>query len=86
MKNMKSYNNVEFHTKEEFVKLLYELSDSFKRSSEEWENQTIDSFLDALAGWVTDMDGYYINFGRKIPENIEWNVIADMIIAARDYS
>ena len=34
---------------------------------EEWENRDLPSYLEAIAAWVDDMDGYYRNLGEDSP-------------------
>jgi DNA polymerase III delta prime subunit len=52
---------------------------------EEWENKTLGDFLDALSAWVEDMDGYYQNNSRAMPESLDWKNIAEMLLAAKYY-
>jgi hypothetical protein len=40
--------------------------------------------LEGIAIWTEDMDGYYHN-NKPIPENIEWKVFANILIAAKMY-
>jgi hypothetical protein len=41
--------------------------------------------LEGIAIWTEDMDGYYHNNNKPIPENIEWKVFANILIAAKMY-
>jgi hypothetical protein len=41
--------------------------------------------LEALAAWVEDMDGYYLNQGKAVPEKPDWKHVADMLMAAKLY-
>jgi len=38
-----------------------------------------------MQSWIEDMDGYYENMNMKLPEKIEWNVFANVLMAARVY-
>lgn len=49
------------------------------------ENVTVESYMDALAGCVEGMEGFYSNRSEEIPANIEWNVFADLLDSARIY-
>lgn len=49
-----------------------------------WENGSIDRYLEALAAWLTDSDGYYLNQRRTPPSNA-WEVINDALAAATIY-
>lgn len=72
-------------TKEDFIHFVKLLAQKFNEEPEKWENKTVDSYLEALANWTEDMDGYYQNIQMPIPENINWKVFADMLIAASMY-
>lgn len=51
----------------------------------EWENPTLERYLEALAAWTEDMDGYFLNTGQPIPEQPTWNLIGQMLYAAKIY-
>jgi len=50
-----------------------------------WENNDLSSFLDGLAGWTEDMDGFYQNMGMPVPQNPSWKTFAQMLAAAACY-
>ena len=62
-----------------------ELHQDFLANSESWENRTLSNFLEALAAWTNDMDGYYLNIGSEVPTEPKWSTFADMLIAATMY-
>lgn len=71
--------------KEDFVIFVRELKKDFENSSSKWENITIDTFLEALARWTEDSDGYYKNTNQPIPQNQDWKAIADMFMGGKMY-
>ncbi len=52
---------------------------------DEWQNPDLWRYLEAMAGWVQDMDGYYRNHGIPFSEDHPWNIMADILYAARSY-
>ncbi|MGH7970069.1 MAG: DUF7660 family protein, partial [Limisphaerales bacterium] len=42
-------------------------------------------FLEALGAWVQDMDGYYRNQGKPVPEQLDWKTFSDILMAAKMY-
>ena len=76
-------NEVVSHTK--LAEFIVELREDLFTNAEEWENRTLDSFLDALSAWVLDMDGYYINQGVVVPSSPDWKNVAEMLLAAKSY-
>jgi len=73
------------HGREEFVALVRGMVRDLKKNPDAWENRNLDSFLDALAAWVEDMDGYYLNAGEPVPEHPTWKTLGKMLLAARIY-
>ena len=72
-------------SKEDFVSFVELLAQDFNINSKDWENKTIPQFLEAIASWTEDMEGYYINNRLPIPININWKVIAEILMAAKMY-
>lgn len=72
-------------TKEDFVSFVYGLSNNYREHPESWSNDNIGTYLEALAAWVEDKDGYYLNQGQPVPEKPDWQTITDMLFAAKYY-
>jgi hypothetical protein len=52
---------------------------------EEWENPTLDRFLEAMEAWIADSEGYYKNQGQAPADPPTWKTFGDILIAARMY-
>ncbi|REE60837.1 hypothetical protein BX257_3390 [Streptomyces sp. 3212.3] len=50
-----------------------------------WENAGLASFLEALAGWIDDADGWYTNSGLEMPPGGDWKFFARALQAATVY-
>jgi hypothetical protein len=72
-------------TRSELVTFIATLAREAARSSSNWENRDLPSFLEALAAWTEDMDGYFINHGLPVPEQPTWQTFAQMLAAAKIY-
>jgi hypothetical protein len=72
-------------SKDDFIEFVGFLIRNLKANPADWENKTLDSYLEGIQSWTEDMDGYYINNNLPIPENINWKVFADILIAATIY-
>ncbi len=72
-------------SKQEFVAFIREMNDDLRRCPDQWENPTLDRYLEAMAAWVEDMDGYYLNRGEAVPQQPTWKVLADILMAAKMY-
>ena len=64
-----------------FVKAL---SNDLRENPATWENGSLDRFLEAIAAWVKDMDGYYASQRKLVPDP-DWKVVADILMAAKMY-
>jgi len=71
--------------REDLVAFVEELGQDLKDHPDSWENPDLSRFLDALARWIEDSDGYYENRGVPIPQMPEWKTFAEMLAAARIY-
>ncbi|MFY4723357.1 DUF7660 family protein [Streptomyces sp. LaBMicrA B280] len=50
-----------------------------------WENADLPSFLEALAAWLDDADGWYGSTGRELPPGGDWAFFARAPRAATMY-
>ncbi len=71
-------------TRSDLVLFIQALRDDLRNRPQGWENMTLESFLEAIAAWTSDMDGYYrnVNAGEPIPS---WKTFGEMLIAASTY-
>ncbi len=72
-------------TSNDLAKFVENLRQDLLANPDKWENANLDTFLNALAAWVSDSDGYYLNNKKKIPEAITWQTVALVLLAARSY-
>ena len=61
-------------SREDLIAVVNALRSDLEHNPEAWENSDLSSFLEALARWVEDMDGYYQNMGQPVPSN-PWHLI-----------
>jgi hypothetical protein len=73
------------HDRAAVVVAIRALAENYRADPARWENQTVDVYLEALAAWIDDMDGYFRNQGVKPPERPDWNVVAQALLAAGSY-
>jgi len=73
------------HTREDFVSFARDLLDDLAKNPQRWENATVASYLEALAGWTADMDGWYANRGEATPAQPSWQLLARILLVASTY-
>lgn len=58
-------------TKKEFIQFIENLRVDFLKNKEQWENKTIEDYLEAMERYVEGIDGYYKNTNQDIDlENV----------------
>lgn len=72
-------------TRQDFTDFVVKLAESRELDPESWPNGTLGEFLDGLSGWVADMDGYFAHRGEPLPSEPTWQLLAQMLLAARVY-
>lgn len=72
-------------TKEDLVKYIQALANESSSASKDWENEDLPSFLEAMAAWIEDMDGYYQNRREPTPSQPSWKTIGEILKAATIY-
>lgn len=73
------------NSKGDLVELIKALCHDLQGRPQEWENDTLERYLWALASWIEDSDGFYKNQNRPVPVDPSWKNIAEMLIAAKMY-
>jgi hypothetical protein len=72
-------------SKDSLADFIAALRLDLETNPDEWENRTLDGFLDAMEAWVRAMDGFYKNTGQKMPETPDWRMFAHILYAAKIY-
>lgn len=77
--------NFKIKSKLEFIEFLEILKNDKSSNANEWENKSIEEYLDGVKSWVEDMDGYYDNMHESVPSNINWEFIALLFYVGKIY-
>lgn len=72
-------------TREDLVAFLGAFSADFVTNRAAWTHTDLASFLDAMAAWSQDMEGFYDNGGESSASISPWRVPTDILMAARVY-
>ncbi len=72
-------------TRDDLVLFMNHLIRDLHTCPERWENTSLETYLAAMAAWVQDMDGYYRNRGKKVPQLPTWKQVGEILLAARIY-
>lgn len=77
--------NDELRNRDDLVTFLRDLHRDFQQRGHEWENPTLDRFLEALAAWAASSETWYQNTGKDLPANGDWTYFARALSAATSY-
>jgi hypothetical protein len=73
-------------TREDLRRLVAQMHADFLDSGVlEWENATLERFLEAMAAYLGDLDGYFHNSGEPVPDQPDWHLVALLLVAASGY-
>jgi hypothetical protein len=72
-------------SREELAAFVAELRGDLLDGESEWENPTLDRYLEALAGWLADLPGWFQNRGEDEPAEPNWGLLAHALFAAAVY-
>ena len=77
---MENYTNMLGHinSKEDFLRFM-------RLFREDTQDSSLEGYFEALSAWTADMEGYYANAGKPIPDNINWDFIATLLYAGSIY-
>lgn len=73
------------NSKEQLAAFVHALSKDLHAHPEEWENNTLEMYFDALAGWLEVSDADHHAKAETAPHSPRWKDIAQMLIAAKAY-
>jgi len=73
------------NTRDDFVDFVRVLASDTRQNPTEWENDTVERYLEAIGAWVQDMNGYFINTKQPLPQHVEWRIIGQILLAAKIY-
>ncbi|MEV3860771.1 hypothetical protein AB0J38_41500 [Streptomyces sp. NPDC050095] len=72
-------------SREDLAAFVRSLHRSRAEEASEWENADLPSFLEALAAWIDDADGWYGNTDRELPVGGDRQFFARALRAATVY-
>ncbi|HZU30489.1 MAG TPA: hypothetical protein VFB79_05205 [Candidatus Angelobacter sp.] len=72
-------------THKDLAQFVSDMVKEYRQDPDAWENNTLESFLEALSACIESMDGYYKNFNLPFPSKPDWKVFAFLLSAAQVY-
>ncbi|MFI9112903.1 DUF7660 family protein [Streptomyces venezuelae] len=72
-------------TREDLAEFLKVAASDLEINRQAWENDSLGSFLSAWSAWVLDCPGWFAARSEIVPEVPTWQLIGQMVLAARVY-
>jgi hypothetical protein len=72
-------------SREELAQFVLALRTDLAEHPDEWENVTLDRYLEALAAYIADAPGWYRNNNIALPPNGDWTFFARVLAGAAIY-
>lgn len=72
-------------TREEFADFICGLKGDLELNQDEWENPTLERFLEAMEAWVRAIRFYAENSGDEGALNPSWQTFAKILLASKAY-
>ena len=57
-------------TRTEFISFLKVFKSDLEQNKENWENRTLEDFLESMVAYTEDIQGYYDNMNLDIDANV----------------
>jgi hypothetical protein len=73
------------NSRQSFLRFAENLRRDFITNPAEWENDQLDSFLEAIVAWTSDIDAYYRNRDEALPKEPSWKMLAEILYAGKGY-
>ena len=72
--------------RKEFINFVKNLRVDFIKNNAQWENKTIEDYLESMSAYVEDIDGYYKNTNQEVNlEKVDWEIFADILKGSSIY-
>lgn len=78
-------DHIEVRSRDDLIRYLDGLVQAISDNQHKVENIRTEDFIEALAAWIADMDGYFANQGAESPREATWQLMAMAITAGLVY-
>lgn len=67
------------------TRVVEEMLSDLRQHPDQWENLTLERFLDALSASLSALPSLYANEGKELPEQPSWRILAEVLVMASGY-
>ncbi len=69
----------------DLARVVNEMLSDLRRHPSDWENPTLERFLDALSASLEGLPSLYANRGESFPDQPTWKLLAEALVMASGY-
>jgi hypothetical protein len=73
------------NNKNDLARFIQLLISDLKNNENEWENISLEDYLESMSAWLLDSDGLSLNLGEEMPKQPNWSTIGKILLAAKYY-
>ncbi len=70
---------------DDFIDFVYHLIRDFKTNTKEWENTSLEDYLNGIASWVEDYNELFSESAENPLKDINWNLVATILFTGSRY-
>jgi hypothetical protein len=72
-------------TREDLASFVRFLHKDLSQHGDQWENPTLERYLEAMSAWLADAEGYFRNRDDQPPGAPTWKLVAEILWASAIY-
>ena len=76
---------IRVHDHDDVARVIEQMLTDLREHPAEWENNTLDRYLEALAALLEALPQLHTNRGEPPPKALTWNMIAEILVRATGY-
>lgn len=73
------------NSREDLANFISELKIDLNQNNSEWENPSLERFLEAMQGFVVNLDGWEKNCNIDTTKMTSWQLVGHLLLAAKMY-
>ena len=66
------------HSREDAIGVVLAMLNDLRKNADAWQNAALDTYLEALAAAMEDLDQVYEDRGELLPDQPSWQLIAEL--------
>jgi hypothetical protein len=73
-------------SQKDFIDFANNFLEDYLENPSDWENASLEAFLDALVSVIAHLQFFYENRGESMPGQVNWKTFAEVLLEAKSYT